>query len=99
MLETGQHLVLAVPIDNGHRVGHLVTVVDSSPEAVDIARSKVSGDVGWQVADVFEFRPERTYDTVSFSFWLSHVPIERFASFWELVGECVGHRNCPTDSG
>ncbi len=71
-------------------LGKSVTVVDASPEAVDIARSKVSGNVGWQVTDVFEFRPERTYDVVFFSFWLSHVPIERFASFWGLVEQCVG---------
>ena len=70
--------------------GQSVTVVDASPEAVDIARSKVSGSVGWQVTDVFEFHPERTYDVVFFSFWLSHVPIERFASFWGLVEQCVG---------
>jgi 2-polyprenyl-3-methyl-5-hydroxy-6-metoxy-1,4-benzoquinol methylase len=67
-----------------------VTVVDASPEAVDIARSKVSGNVAWQVTDVFEFHPERTYDVVFFSFWLSHVPIERFAPFgtwWANVSD------------
>ncbi len=66
-----------------------VTVVDASPEAVDIARTKVSGDVQWQLTDIFEFRPEHAYDVVFFSFWLSHVPIDRFTAFWELVGTCV----------
>jgi SAM-dependent methyltransferase len=66
-----------------------VTVVDASPEAVDIARTKVSGNVSWRLTDIFEFRPERTYDVVFFSFWLSHVPVERFSAFWELVDTCV----------
>jgi SAM-dependent methyltransferase len=45
-----------------------VTVVDASPEAVDITRRKVSGNVLWRLTDIFEFRPERTYDVVFFSF-------------------------------
>ncbi len=37
------------------------------------------------VADVFEWRPPRPFDLVFFSFWLSHVPEERFEEFWALV--------------
>jgi SAM-dependent methyltransferase len=66
-----------------------VTVVDASPEAVAIARSKVAGGVSWLHHDIFSFRPERRYDTVFFGFWLSHVPPERFESFWELVRDCL----------
>jgi SAM-dependent methyltransferase len=37
------------------------------------------------VADVFEWRPPQQFDLVFFSFWLSHVPEERFDEFWSLV--------------
>jgi SAM-dependent methyltransferase len=37
------------------------------------------------VADIFSWRPSQQFDVVFFSFWLSHVPEERFAEFWALV--------------
>jgi demethylmenaquinone methyltransferase/2-methoxy-6-polyprenyl-1,4-benzoquinol methylase len=37
------------------------------------------------VADIFSWRPPQQFDVVFFSFWLSHVPGERFAEFWALV--------------
>ena len=36
-------------------------------------------------ADVFEWKPAEQFDLVFFSFWLSHVPEERFDEFWSLV--------------
>ncbi len=33
--------------------------------------------------------PDRRYDAVFFAFWLSHVPLERFASFWSTVADCL----------
>ena len=33
--------------------------------------------------------PVRQYDTVYFGFWISHVPEDRFESFWDLVGEAL----------
>ncbi len=36
-------------------------------------------------ADVFEWEPAERFDLVFFSFWLSHVPEERFDEFWALV--------------
>ena len=41
------------------------------------------------VADLFTWQPERTYDVVFFSFWLSHVPRSRFSAFWSLVRACL----------
>jgi SAM-dependent methyltransferase len=68
-----------------------LTVLDSSSEALRLNRERVSRpDVTYVVADVFEWRPERGYDTVFFSFWLSHVPRRLFENFWELVGSCLG---------
>jgi SAM-dependent methyltransferase len=36
-------------------------------------------------ADVFGWRPPEPFDLCFFSFWLSHVPEERFDAFWALV--------------
>ena len=36
-------------------------------------------------ADLFEWVPEERYDACVFAFWLSHVPVDRFAAFWEMV--------------
>ena len=71
--------------------GHL-TVVDASPETLALNRSRVGErtNVRYVVADLFDWTPERTFDVVFFSFWLSHVPRERFGAFWELVGRCTG---------
>ena len=63
-----------------------LTVVDSSPEALELNRARV-GDPGveYHVADIFDWSPETRYDVVFFSFWLSHVPRRRFAGFWSMV--------------
>ncbi|MGH3348764.1 MAG: class I SAM-dependent methyltransferase [Nocardioides sp.] len=67
-----------------------VTAVDASPEMLSIARERVADDrVRFVLADLFEWRPDRRYDVVFFGFWLSHVPLERFAAFWGLVGDSL----------
>jgi hypothetical protein len=38
-------------------------------------------------SDLFEWRPERSYDVV-FS-WLSHVPRHRLGAFWSSARECL----------
>jgi SAM-dependent methyltransferase len=88
--------------------GHL-TVIDSSPETLDLNRHRVGRpDVDYLVADLFTWQPERVYDVVFFSFWLSHVPRSRFSDFWSLVGSClapggrvflVDNRNGPHATG
>jgi SAM-dependent methyltransferase len=68
-----------------------VTAVDVSPEMLALARERVGDDdrVRFVCADLFEWRPDRRYDTVFFGFWLSHVPLECFAAFWALVADCL----------
>ena len=67
-----------------------LTVVDSSPEALALNRERVGRpDVRYDVADIFEWRPDSSYDVAFFSFWLSHVPRTRFGDFWSLVGSCL----------
>jgi ubiquinone/menaquinone biosynthesis C-methylase UbiE len=63
-----------------------VTVVDSSPETIELSRRRlVDVPVEYIVGDLFDWEPERQYDTVVFAFWLTHVPPERLTAFWELV--------------
>jgi demethylmenaquinone methyltransferase/2-methoxy-6-polyprenyl-1,4-benzoquinol methylase len=68
-----------------------VTAVDASPEMLAIAATRVGEQerVRFVSADLFGWRPDRRYDVVFFGFWLSHVPAERFASFWSLVADCI----------
>ena len=67
-----------------------VTAVDAAPEMLAIARDRVRDErVRFVLADVFEWEPDRRYDVVFFGFWLSHVPLERFTAFWELVDACL----------
>jgi demethylmenaquinone methyltransferase/2-methoxy-6-polyprenyl-1,4-benzoquinol methylase len=67
-----------------------VTAVDAAPEALEIARMKVLAvNVDYVEADVFAWEPEYAYDVCFFSFWLSHVPSERFRSFWEMIGRAL----------
>jgi SAM-dependent methyltransferase len=53
------------------------------------------------VADVFDWKPPQQFDVVFFSFWLSHVPEERFAAFWSFVRSALrpGGRVFLIDSG
>ena len=67
-----------------------LTVVDASPEVLELNRRRVGrDDVSYVVADLFDWQPTRRYDVVFFSFWLSHVPRERFSGFWGLVEQCL----------
>lgn len=38
---------------------------------------------------MFAWQPDRAYDTVFISFWLSHVPPSAFDRFWALVRRCL----------
>jgi trans-aconitate methyltransferase len=67
-----------------------VTSLDAASEMLAIASARVDDErVRFIQADVFSWRPDRRYDVVFFGFWLSHVPAERFESFWSLIRDCV----------
>jgi SAM-dependent methyltransferase len=71
------------------RVPHL-TAVDASPEVLAINRGRVAADnVEYVEADLFSWCPTQRYDAVFFSFWLSHVPTDRFAAFWSSVAAAL----------
>lgn len=68
-----------------------VTAVDAAPEVLAINRARV-GDraVRYVQADLFDWAPEpAAYDVCMFAFWLSHVPADRFATFWDMVGSAL----------
>jgi demethylmenaquinone methyltransferase/2-methoxy-6-polyprenyl-1,4-benzoquinol methylase len=63
-----------------------MTLVDSSPEVMAINAARVSHPSIERIqADLFAWQPDRKYDVVFFSFWLSHVPLDKFEAFWRLV--------------
>jgi SAM-dependent methyltransferase len=72
-----------------------VTAVDGSPEMLAVAAARLgaarlgAGRLRLIQADLFGWVPDRRYDVVFFGFWLSHVPLERFASFWSLVADSL----------
>jgi SAM-dependent methyltransferase len=67
-----------------------VTAVDASPEMIAIAKARVGEKrVRFIQADLFTWHPDRRYDVVFIGFWLSHVPAERFESFWSMVTDCL----------
>jgi SAM-dependent methyltransferase len=61
-----------------------LTALDSAPEVLELARARVPEDhVRFEQADLFAWEPEPVYDVCFFSFWLSHIPEDRFDAFWE----------------
>jgi SAM-dependent methyltransferase len=68
-----------------------VTAVDASREMLAIAARSVPGGapVRCVQADLFTWEPDRRYDVVFMGFWLSHVPAERFESFWGRVAAAL----------
>jgi SAM-dependent methyltransferase len=69
------------------RYASTLTAVDGSEEVLAINRARAGSDssVRYIQADLFDWTPLGSYDACVFSFWLSHVPQQRFAAFWEMV--------------
>lgn len=58
-----------------------VVALDANPEVLALNPA----DAELRVVDVFAWQPEEQFDLCFFSFWLSHVPEERFDAFWATV--------------
>jgi trans-aconitate methyltransferase len=71
-----------------------VTAVDASKEMLAIAAGRVpaGAPVRFVQADLFSWAPDRQYDVVFMGFWLSHVPADRFESFWDVVAAALAPR-------
>jgi SAM-dependent methyltransferase len=74
-----------------------VVAVDANAETLALNTS----DAELVQADVFELSLDRRFELVFFSFWLSHVPEDRFDEFWKLVRAALapGGRVFLVDSG
>jgi len=67
-----------------------VTAIDAAPAMIAEARRRPELEaVRFLQADVFDWEPPGTFDAVVFTFWLSHVPIDRAPAFWDLVRRCL----------
>jgi len=79
------------------RLAERVVAVDANAETLALN----TPDAELVRADVFAWEPAERFDLVFFSFWLSHVPEERFAEFWTLVRAALapGGRIFLVDSG
>ena len=79
------------------RLADRVVAVDANAET--LALNTAEADL--VRADVFTWEPAERFDLVFFSFWLSHVPEERFDEFWSLVRAALvpGGRVFLVDSG
>ncbi len=67
-----------------------LTAIDASPEVLALNRARVrSAAVRYRQYDIFAWEPDEPYDFVFFGFWLSHVPLSRFAAFWDLLRAAV----------
>ncbi|MGH9355384.1 MAG: class I SAM-dependent methyltransferase [Terriglobia bacterium] len=72
------------------RYAQSITGVDASPEVIEINRGRVnSPSVRYIQADLLSWRSDSQYDVVFFSFWLSHVPPDRFDPFWAMVRDSL----------
>lgn len=72
------------------RAASHVLAVDASPEALELNRRRVQAtNVRYRHVDVFEYPSLGAFDAVFFSFWLTHVPPDRFERFWRWVARCT----------
>lgn len=73
-------------------LGARVTAVDASPAMLaEMARrlGPLADSVEVEEADLFEWRPTSRFHGVFFSFFVSHVPRERLAGFFETVAAAL----------
>ena len=63
-----------------------ITAVDASPEMHALSVDRIDDPrVSRITADIFNLDLPESYDLVFAAFWLSHVPMERFESFWPQI--------------
>jgi len=63
-----------------------ITAVDSSKEMIALNKNRLKNNrIHYQHVNIFNFEPEDKFDFIFFSFWLSHVPTEKFNSFWNSI--------------
>jgi SAM-dependent methyltransferase len=72
-----------------------VTAIDGADEVLALNRARIealeaAAPVTYLQADLFDWQPPAAgFDACLFSFWLSHVPEDRFARFWAMVADAL----------
>ena len=67
-----------------------VTALDASAEMIRLHRAKLRSDRITNVQlNLFEWRPEESYEFISACFWLSHIPENRFADFLNTLRDAL----------
>jgi SAM-dependent methyltransferase len=66
-----------------------VTCLDGSPDMIAALRQRGLPNLEIRQQDLFEWAPDRQWDTVFFAHWLAHVPEDRFERFWAAVGRAI----------
>lgn len=67
-----------------------ITAVDASPEMLAHNRAREGHErVHLIQADLFDWTPDRRFDLVAFGFWISHVPNDRLAPFFDMVAAAL----------
>jgi Methyltransferase domain len=76
-------------------LGAYTTAVDAAPEALQINRNQIRApNVEYRETDLFSWQPNKRFEVVFFSFWLSHIPPQRFATFWQMVRRALTPDGC-----
>jgi SAM-dependent methyltransferase len=72
------------------RYAERLTALDGSEEMIALNRERVgAASVDYFQTDLFQWQPSEQYDVCFFGFWLSHVPRELFAEFWEKISRSL----------
>lgn len=70
----------------------MLTIIDASVEMLEENRRRLGAfapKVVYNVVDLFEWEPQRTWDCCVFAFWLAKVPDVRLAAFLESVAAAL----------
>ncbi|MBW4662814.1 MAG: class I SAM-dependent methyltransferase [Chroococcus sp. CMT-3BRIN-NPC107] len=73
------------------KLGKQITAIDASQEMIKINRQKLNNapNVEYRQLDLFSWQPDKQYDLVFFSFWLSHIPPAEVDEFLSKVYNSV----------
>jgi SAM-dependent methyltransferase len=79
------------------RLADRVVALDANAEVLALNTDEAER----RIVDVFDWQPDERFDLCFFSFWLSHVPEERFDAFWRTVRSALrpGGRVFLVDNG
>jgi 2-polyprenyl-3-methyl-5-hydroxy-6-metoxy-1,4-benzoquinol methylase len=63
-----------------------ITAIDAAPEMLKVNKGRLhSNKINYVLANIFDWEPKEQYSNIFFGFWLSHVPIDKFNPFWNLL--------------